>query len=129
MAERMTEPMAEGMAKAIAALDAFLHAWKSEDWGAMFLATQQTWTSERRDALEFLKARFSPMRLGSWEIEEIVQSEGLAKGVATDATVAVHFLNMRDVTYTVRLICEIGPYKPRPDGAWGVNPISWRVVN
>lgn len=124
----MTEPIAEGMARAVAALDAFMNAWKGEDWAVMRRICQQTWISEHPEAETLLKERFGPMRLASWEIEEVIQSKGLAKGVATDATVAVHFLNIRDTTYTIRLICEVGAYKADPRGNWGVNPISWRAV-
>ena len=120
--------MTEVMTRAMAALDAFMNAWKTEDWGAMLLVSQKTWTSERGNALKALKARFSTMRPESWTVEDAIEPKGLAKGVAVDATVAVHFLNMRDTTYTVRLICEIEPYKADPEGAWGVNPPSWKVT-
>ena len=141
MAESMTKPMAEPMAGATAALESFLEAWKAEDWGAMGAVCQRTWMSERLaimrtldislqaiSAVDFLAERFGPMRIDSWEMGEAVEIPELVKGVVADIEVLIHFLNMRDTRYVVRVLCEVGPYKARSDGEWGVNPISWRVT-
>lgn len=117
------------MASAVAALAAFLVAWKAEDWRAMAEACQQTWRSNHEDALAFLTARFGRMRLVSWEVEEAVEPPDLVKGVVVDVTVALHFLDLWDGTYSFRVICEVGPYKANPEGTWGVNPISQRRRN
>ncbi|MDD5342804.1 MAG: hypothetical protein PHW12_00120, partial [Smithella sp.] len=42
---------------------------------------------------------------------------------ARDFTVKVN-VNGKDSEITIRVICEIEPYKPDITGTWGVNPIS-----
>lgn len=127
MAKRITEPMAGPMATAVAALESFLCAWKNENWRMMTEVCQLTWMSNHEDALAFLTARYGPIRLVSWEVEEVVEPPDLVKGVVVDVTVALRFLNiLKDGMYTYRIICEVGPYHANPEGTWGVNPISQR---
>jgi len=123
----MGEPMTEAIAKAMAALDRFLEAWKAQKWDDAAEVCQRSWIEEVRDPVSRIRALFFPYMLQSWEVQRTETPPDLAEGVVVDAYVRIDYYNTLPRLWRVRLVCETGPYSPSPDGAWGVNPNSLRV--
>ena len=108
----------------------FLAAWYRQDWKDMFIYCQDTWCSKSNHSPEVLRDMFGLRELMTFTIgNEVPIKDSIFKlGVAKDFICEIEWRNPKDKIYKhqirARLLCEIAPYQPRPDGDWGVNPIS-----
>ena len=99
----------------------YLDAWGMQDWNKMYGLTQLTWRSEKD--LEELQADYDFKGLETAKIT----SRSVVSETTVDFTADVSYKFGSEIKTEVmkaRVICESAPYKPDPNGTWGVNPIS-----
>lgn len=94
-------------------LNNFLIAWKKGNKGAMFRNCQKTWKANNNKAWLKILTDNRPENFN-------IISYNFGGIFAVDFTVSI---NDNQNPQTIRLINEVGPYKPGY-GSWGVNPIS-----
>jgi len=101
----------------------FFEAWMKRDWKAMAKCAQKSWLEVSIDPEEYLKGMFN-FKLRAFEVIEEVE----LNNVAFAAKVLYRYDIARNVSKNmssdVRVICEVEPMVPAPDGEWGVNPNS-----
>lgn len=128
----------------IQTLEAFMEAWKSEDWQEAVKATQITWKESKvpdsfikrvliggkkegmPDPAEALKNLLIPSipKLLKYKIKGHKSISNVTKDVKVDIEYESDDEVIRHRTLVARLICEEASMAPSPKGKWGVNPIS-----
>jgi hypothetical protein len=103
----------------------FMNAWKDSNWSEMLENSQITWRSRGRNkSIDLLKGWFYLKDLTTFKI---LKTEKISDS-CVDMTLKISYLyyisNLKETKIKARVICETGPYKPDPEGKWGVNPIS-----
>ena len=101
----------------------FLEAWEKRNWKAMARYCQISWI----DMLSYEpeKALFSQFRHKLLSAK-ILKTEKISD-VTRDISVEIYYKDInikRRIRRKARLICELAPMQPSPDGTWGVNPTS-----
>ena len=99
-------------------LNAFMKAWKEENYDKMFEYCQKTW-KEGRD-LKTIELLFSFIKLKNFR----ALSTSTTSSVARRFTVELTFDDGDKIVSVINLICETAPYKTATYGEWGVNPVS-----
>jgi len=128
----------------ITVLEAFMEAWKSENWEDAVKATQITWKKSKvpdsfikqllfggkkkriPDPAGALKNLLVPSipKLLKYEIKGHKNISAVTKDVKVDIEYKSDDEVIRHRTLVARLICEEASMVPSPKGTWGVNPIS-----
>lgn len=130
--------------KYIKTLEAFMEAWKNENWGEAARVTQLTWQHSKvqadlikqalsnekiagfgnpAEALKNLLIPFIP-KLLKYEIKGHKSISKVTKGIKVNIEYESADKTIQHKMLTARLICEEAPMIPSPKGKWGVNPIS-----
>jgi len=110
------------------AVDSWMNAWMNRDWPAMASASQITWRKDQSDPEGMLRDMFGWTTLSGYEIER-VSGNALA---AREVSVLIYYeLTGEPATGRIegRVIGEIAPYRPDPNGTWGVNPVSMSRID
>ncbi len=100
----------------------FFEAWEKRNWKAMVRFCQLSWVALPDDREATLSLQFRYKLLGA----KILKTEKISE-VTRDISVEIHYKDIiikKRTRRKVRLICELAPMKPSPEGQWGVNPIS-----
>ena len=114
-------------------LKEFLTSWIAQAWSEMALRCQKTWIEHQHTYAKvavkeeapavMLRYFFEVIELTAFDIGEPTRETECLIDIPVRAAVSVggqgavrHLL--------VRLIKEVAPYKPSPEGDWGVNPSS-----
>lgn len=102
----------------------FFEAWDKRNWKVMLKHCQLSWMklSEHADIEKVIQSQFRHKLLNA----EILKIEKISE-VTRDISVKIYQKNInvkRRIIRKVRLICEIAPMQPSPEGRWGVNPTS-----
>lgn len=122
----------------------FFDAWKHGDYPICLSYVQISWKHEvntrkgllnrlknligkGENALDLLANRLEPHNIEEIRGAKIIKSSDTSE-VIEDVVVSVKFGNGRLGEVQVRLVCEKGPYRPDPEGTWGVNPNSIKPV-
>jgi len=92
-------------------LKEFLTSWIAQAWSEMALRCQRTWIEHQHTYAKVAVKEEAPR-----ETECLIDIPVRA-AVSVGGQGAVRHL-------LVRLIKEVAPYKPSPEGDWGVNPSS-----
>lgn len=102
----------------------FLDCILNKQWEESLNYIQLTWKKVRNDGAKFIEIYNEFLELDEWKIIEF-KSPINSKMVLMD----IIFETSDKKKWTVRLICETEPYKSSPNGTWGVNPISIKLVS
>lgn len=103
-------------------LNAFMQAWKDQDYDKMHELSQLTW-KDGKDS-EMVMLQFSPFKLKKF----VVISTTYVSSSCWRYNVDITLENGARVLSAVNVICEVAPGKPAPFGTWGVNPASAQNV-
>ena len=114
-------------------LEEFLTSWTAQAWSVMALHCQKTWLEhqylyakvavKKEAPAVMLQYFFEVIELVAFEIGESTREMECLVDIPVQAAVSVG--GQGGVRHlVVRLIKEVAPYKPSPDGDWGVNPSS-----
>jgi len=109
---------------AIETVKKFMKAWKDREWSEMFRYTQKTWRSKENNNSELLKNWFYLKDLLTWKILKINQISESCVDVLLGIRYVFGDSKLKETKIRARVICETEPYKPDPEGTWGINPIS-----
>ena len=100
-------------------VEQFLKLWKKHKFAMIDPYLQRTWIANQNKWSRWLKTVYGCRKLNNFTIIQEMETGQAAR----DFTVKVN-VNGKDSEITIRVICEIEPYKPDITGTWGVNPIS-----
>ena len=109
---------------AIATLTKFMDAWKDNNWSEMLKHTQKTWRSKGNNNSEMLKNWFYLKDLLTFKVLRIEAISNSCVDILLSIKYVFGDSKLKETKIRARVICETEPYKPDPEGAWGVNPIS-----
>jgi len=100
----------------------FFEAWEKRNWKAMLKYCQISWRELLPDTEKTLYFQFRNKLLDA----KILKTEKIGE-VTRDISVEIRYKDInikKKIKRKVRLICELAPMQPSPNGAWGVNPTS-----
>ena len=102
-------------------LTAFLEAAVRQDWKSCLKFSQKTWAEGKttKDIQIHFDDTLKSFRILSYTNNSSVVNQLKVELTFTDGSIS---------TYQVNVLCETGPYKPAPYGEWGVNPVSFRIL-
>ena len=109
---------------AIETVKKFMKAWKYSNWSEMLLYTQKTWRSKENNSGEMLKNWFYLKDLLTFKILKRNQISESCVDVLLSIRYVFGDSKLKETKIRARVICETEPYKPDPEGTWGINPIS-----
>ena len=108
----------------INALTKFMNAWKDSNWLEMLESTQKTWRSKENNNSEMLKSWFYLKDLLTFKVLRIEAISDSCVDILLSIRYVFSDSELKETKIRARIICETEPYKPDPEGMWGVNPIS-----
>ncbi len=113
------------MGKAQQTLERFLKAWKAGNYLKIYKHSQVTWKSNHS------KSDIEAMFMDNPIIDYcILDYQGVILPSREELIIKVKNSQGRwSEPIKVNVLCESAPYKPEPNGAWGVNPISILKIN
>jgi len=100
----------------------FFEAWEKRNWKSMLKYCQISWVNMSGDMEKILFNQFRHKLISA----KILKTEKVSD-VTKDISVEIYYKDInikRRIRRKVRLICELAPMQPSPDGTWGVNPTS-----
>lgn len=99
----------------------FLKAWKNRKWKKLMSMLQITWNkTHSRKERKKIRSLFQEYGISEYTI---LSDKKIGPCMYDVQSRIVRKSGIRQ-EITIRLVCEIEPYKPSLDGTWGVNPIS-----
>ncbi len=109
-----------------ATVRAWLDAWRRRDFPAMTVQCQTTWIKVNREFVRspsgWLQDAFGGKELQRADIIGVSSS-----GAVAHVDVRISYRSaagVRRARLRIKVICEEAPYKPSPNGVWGVNPTT-----
>lgn len=108
-------------------LEAYLSAWKIEDWFSMAKYLQKT-ARVHGYGPDKLKREFYDVKLKDFEVTGSERQSDVCEHVSADVVI-VHLGKKMDKAILANVIKESKPYEPDSYGIWGVNPLSVQRFN
>lgn len=106
-----------------AAVFRFLEGWKNYKLANSLECCQKSWVIGLDDPLESLKAILS-VNLKAYKVTSSVILNSVVQAVTAVLTISRARGVSQNINVVIRVIKEIQPLLPSPDGDWGVNPIT-----